>query len=103
LPEIRASVINVKVRTILSLKKIIGSGEIQLSLPESSTLEELITNLVSSRGDELASHLYEPNSKRLRPYVRLMVNGRDIAFLNRMETVLRSGDEVLILPPVSGG
>ena len=95
--------INVKVRTILTLKKIMGSGEIQLSLPEKSTLGELITNLVSNRGDELASHLYEPNSKQVRPYIRLMVNGRDIAFLNRMETVLQSGDEVLILPPVSGG
>jgi MoaD family protein len=95
--------IRVKVRTILTLKKIMGSGEIELSFPEGSTLAALITNLVNSWGDELASHLYEPNSKRLRPYIRLMVNGRDIAFLNRMETVLKSGDEVLILPPVSGG
>jgi molybdopterin synthase sulfur carrier subunit len=95
--------INVKVRTILTLKKVMGSGEIQLSLPERSTLGELITTLADRWGDELASHLYEPESKRVRPYIRLMVNGRDIAFLNRMETVLQSGDEVLMLPPVSGG
>jgi len=95
--------ITVKIRTILTLKKVMGSGEIQLSLPERSTLGELITNLVSRCGDELASHLYEPNSKNLRPYIRLMVNGRDIAFLNRMQTILQNGDEILMLPPVSGG
>jgi molybdopterin converting factor small subunit len=32
-----------------------------------------------------------------------MVNGQDIAFLNRLETVLKEGDEILILPPVGGG
>jgi len=96
-------VINVKVRTILALKKIMGSGEIELSLLEESTLEELITTLVSRCGDKLGFYLYESNSKNLRSYIRLMVNGRDIAFLNRMKTVLQNGDEVLILPPVSGG
>jgi len=95
--------INVKVRTILTLKKVMGSGEIPLSLPERTTLRELITALVNRWGDELASQIYAPKSKNLRPYIRLMVNGRDIAFLNRMKTVLQNGDEVLILPPVSGG
>jgi molybdopterin synthase sulfur carrier subunit len=93
----------VKVRTILTLKTIMGSGETELSFPEEGTLGQLITTLVNKFGDELAFQLYEPNSKSLRSYIRLMVNGRDIAFLEGMETVLRNGDEVLILPPVSGG
>jgi molybdopterin converting factor small subunit len=32
-----------------------------------------------------------------------MVNGQTIQYLNGMETVLNSDDEVVILPPVSGG
>jgi molybdopterin synthase sulfur carrier subunit len=96
-------VIIVKVRTILTLKTIMGSGEIELPVAEGSTLGQLITTLVNKYGNDLASHLYEPNSKNLRSYIRLMVNGRDIAFLEGIETVLRNGDEVLILPPVSGG
>jgi MoaD family protein len=93
----------VKVRTILTLKSIMGSGETELPFPEESTLRQLITTLVNKYGDDLVSQLYEPNSKNLRSYIRLMVNGQDIAFLKGMETVLRNGDEVLILPPVSGG
>jgi len=95
--------VRVKVRTILTLKTIMGSGEIELPLPEGSTLEQVVTTLVGKYGDDLASHLYEPNGKNIRPHIRLMVNGRDIAFLKGMETVLENGDEVLILPPVSGG
>jgi len=95
--------ITVKVRTILTLKKILGKGEVELPMPERSTLGELLTTMVNRWGDELASQLFEPKSTRVLSSIRLMVNGRDIAFLNRMETVLQNGDEVLILPPVSGG
>jgi MoaD family protein len=95
--------ITVNVRTILALKKILGKGEGELSVPEGTTLRELLTMLVDRYGDELASRLFEPKTKTVLPYIRLMVNGRDIAFLDRMETVLRHGDDVLILPPVSGG
>ena len=95
--------ITVKVRTILTIKKILGQGEIELSVPEKSTLQELVTMLVNRFGDELASVLLRPETKNSLPYIRYMVNGRDIAFLGGMDTVLQPGDEVLILPPVSGG
>ncbi|MEJ2723191.1 MAG: MoaD/ThiS family protein [Deltaproteobacteria bacterium] len=95
--------ITVKVRTILTLKKILGQGEIELSTREGSTLGELVTTLAERWGDELASHLFKPKSSSVLPHIRFMVNGRDIAFLNRMETVLENGDEILILPPVAGG
>jgi len=95
--------ITVEVRTILTIKKILGTGEIELSVPEKSTLQELVTKLVNNFGDELASLLLESETRKVLPHIRLMVNGRDIAFLNGMDTVLQPGDEVLILPPVSGG
>ncbi|MFH1242913.1 MAG: MoaD/ThiS family protein [Pseudomonadota bacterium] len=98
-----AELITVKVCTILNLKKILGKGEIELSLPEKSTMGELLSTMVKRWGDELASHLFEQKSSSVHPHIRLMVNGQDIAFLNRMETVLQDGDQVLILPPVSGG
>lgn len=99
--EIRT--IAVKVHTILMLKKILGAGEVELFVPEGSTLEDLLALMTKRWGDDLASQLREPKGKTLLPYIRIMVNGRDIAFLNRMDTVLQHGDEVLILPPVSGG
>jgi sulfur-carrier protein len=95
--------ITVKVRTILTIKKILGRGEMELSIPGNSTLQELVTTLVDGFGDELASLLLDPKTGKLLPHIRLMVNGRDIAFLGGMGTVLMSGDDVLILPPVSGG
>ena len=95
--------INVKVQTILYLSKIVGAREIDISVPDGCTLQGILENMVDTYGDELASHLFQPKSTTLLPYLRLMVNGRDIAFLDGMNTLLKDGDEILILPPVSGG
>jgi molybdopterin synthase sulfur carrier subunit len=95
--------ITVKVQTILYLKKIVGAPEIEISVPKGCTLQGFLEEMVNTRGDELASHLFKPNSTEILPHLRLMVNGRDIVFLDGMKTELHDGDEVLILPPVSGG
>ena len=53
--------------------------------------------------DELYSHLFDPENDTVYPQVRIMVNGQTIQYLQGMKTVLKEGDEVLILPLVSGG
>jgi molybdopterin synthase sulfur carrier subunit len=39
----------------------------------------------------------------LRRFVAFYVNGEDIRFLQRKETLLKEGDEVSIIPAVAGG
>jgi sulfur-carrier protein len=102
-PAGRLRMITIRVRTILTLKRILGKGEVELPVQEGTTLRELLAMIVDRYGDEMASRVFEPKTRTVLPYIRLMVNGRDIAFLDRMETILRDGDDVLILPPVSGG
>ena len=75
----------------------------EITVPKDSTLEECLNAMVDTWGDKLASELFNESGSCLRPYLRLMVNGKDIAFLNGMETILQEGDELLILLPVGGG
>ncbi len=96
-------VIKVKINTILALKKVLGQRELEVSLPSGSTVKDLISWMISKWGDNLSPHLLKPGSDSLLPHIRLMINGRSIEFLNGMETVLRDGDEFLMLPLVSGG
>jgi sulfur-carrier protein len=39
----------------------------------------------------------------LRRFVNLYVNGEDVRFLNGLDTGLKEGDEVSIIPAVAGG
>ena len=95
--------ITVKIHTILEIKKIIGQREAEISLPRGSTLNTLLAQIIDTWGEALEAQLFDPNTSELFAHIRLMVNGRDIGFLNKLETILSDGDEILILPPVGGG
>lgn len=95
--------IQVKVHTILDIKKILGRGDIDLTMKKGSTVNDVLMTLVEIHGESLTALLFDSGGD-LFPYIRLMVNGRDIAFLEKkIETPLQEGDEILILPPVGGG
>jgi sulfur-carrier protein len=93
----------VTLHTILALKQVIGQRLTEIDLPHGSTVEDFLTYLKERWGDKLSACLFDPDSGAVLPYVRIMINGQTIQFLKGMETSLKEGDEVLILPPASGG
>ncbi len=94
---------NVHVRTTMELKKTIGQARIQMTVADGETVAGLLDRLTAKWGDRLAAQLFEPGGRVPRSSIMLMVNGRSIRFLNRLDTVLKDGDELTILPPVGGG
>jgi len=40
---------------------------------------------------------------KVRRFVNIFVNGDDIRFLNNLETSIKDGDEVSIVPAIAGG
>jgi molybdopterin synthase sulfur carrier subunit len=59
---------------------------------------------------ERADHQYPGLTERLldesgelRRFVNVFVNGEDVRFLSGLQTPLKSGDEVSIVPAVAGG
>jgi molybdopterin synthase sulfur carrier subunit len=93
----------VTLHTILGLKQVVGQRLTEIDLPQGSTVADFLVLLRQKWGDELSTRLFDPGSGDVLPYVRVMVNGQTIQFLEGMETPLKEGDEVLILPPASGG
>lgn len=94
--------IKIRVRSILSIRDILGKGEVEVSLSEGGTLRDLLDLMIEKCGAKLASQILDAEGRVLR-HTRVMINGQDIAFLNGLDTRLRERDEVLILPPVAGG
>ena len=92
----------IELHSILKLKEALG-GDRSIEVPEGTTVEGLLVSLLEARGEALSPHLFDPNTNLLLPYVRIMVNGQTIRFLNGLETRLNEGDEVLLLPLVAGG
>jgi molybdopterin synthase sulfur carrier subunit len=93
----------VTLHTILGLREVVGQRLVEIDLPQGSTVADFLRCLEEKWGEKLANRLWNPDSGAVLPYVRIMVNGQTIQFLKGLETPLNEGDEVLILPPVSGG
>lgn len=93
----------ITLQTVLGLRQAIGQGETEIELAEGSTVADLVASMKQRWGDRLSSHFIDPVSGSVLPHMRIMVNGRTIAFLKGMDTPLAEGDEVLIVPLASGG
>lgn len=68
---------------------------------EGGTVAELIENLSKSYNG-LRDRLVDENGK-IRRFVNIYVNEEDIRFLQGETTVLKTGDQVSIVPAIAGG
>jgi MoaD family protein len=88
--------IEVRIPTILrsytgGAKAVEGSG---------ATLDELLNNLDAAHGG-LRERLVE--GEKLRRFVNVYLNDEDVRFLGGLETPVKDGDTVTVLPAVAGG
>jgi molybdopterin synthase sulfur carrier subunit len=88
--------IDVRIPTILrsytgGAKTVEGSG---------ATLDELLNNLDAAHGG-LRERLVD--GEKLRRFVNVYLNDEDVRFLGGLETPVKDGDTVTVLPAVAGG
>jgi len=88
--------IEVRIPTILrsytgGAKAVEGSG---------TTLDELLKNLDADHGG-LRDRLVD--GEKLRRFVNVYLNDEDVRFLGGLETPVKDGDTVTVLPAVAGG
>jgi len=89
----------VKIVFFGALAKIVGEKTIEA---DASTLREVIDMLTLKYGENLKSRLLDDKGN-IRRFINIYVNGKDIRFLNHIETQLNNGDEISIIPAVGGG
>ncbi len=88
---------NVKIPTPLrNLTK--GAGEVEI---EGANINTLIENLDKQYPGIKGRLLDESNN--LRRFVNIYVNGDDVRFLKGLDTGVRDGDNVSIVPAIAGG
>ena len=88
---------HIKVRLFANIREIVGERELFLD----STTVSGVLDLLTSIKPDLRDVLFEDDT--LRPYITVLLNGRNITEIDGVMSALSEGDEVAIFPPVSGG
>ena len=68
---------------------------------ESATVGHMVSDLEAAYPG-FKERLVDENGD-LRNFVNIFVNGEDVRFLQGLDTAIKSGDEVSIVPAVAGG
>jgi sulfur-carrier protein len=89
--------VQVKIPTPLR-KYTAGAGSVEA---QGETVAALLNDL-DRRHSGLKERVCDEGGQ-VRRFVNIFVNGEDIRFLNHLDTPLKAGDEVSIVPAIAGG
>lgn len=76
------------------------AGE-KVVVAEGQSVRQVIED-VGRRYPRFGDGLFEPDGQ-LRQFVNIYLNDEDIRYLGQLDTAVRSGDTVSILPAIAGG
>ena len=86
------------VKGYLTIRKKINHDSVQIS---GSTFIEVIRKLVSEY-PALEGELLNEDMNLKGDYIYLL-NGRNVEFVSKEETLIKDGDKISIFPPIGGG
>ena len=78
-----------------------GGGERKVEI-SATTLAEAFTNISEKMGDDFKRRVLNDDGTP-RSLINIYINGKNAKFSEGMETTLKDGDEIYILPAVAGG
>jgi sulfur-carrier protein len=91
----------ITLRTFADFRETIGSRQMEISLPQGESVRGLLQGLCKTHRS-LRVKLFDPQGK-LKPYILVLQNGRNIASFQQLDTLLADGDIIALFPPVAGG
>lgn len=75
----------------------------QVDLADGSSVSDLLSLLAEKHGEPFKKSVYEPKGLDLKPFYILSINGLLLNQLKGIETRLKDGDRIILMPVVTGG
>lgn len=75
-------------------------GQSQLDIPGESV--KAILEAINAQYPDLGKRLFKTQGE-LNRFINIYVNDEDIRFMDNLDTALKAGDEVAIVPAIAGG
>ena len=97
--------VQVSVRFFTSLREIVNKRQETLSFPEDEkvTVDTVLKALAKRYGRAFVDYVYDGKTGQAKGFLQFLVNGASTSTLDGLDTALKDGDVLAILPPVGGG
>lgn len=86
------------------IKQTLGITQAEsIELNADASTHDLLVLLANKHGEPFKKAVYDPEETSLKPYHIIAINGLMVNLLNGLETKLKDGDKVAVMPVVTGG
>ena len=95
----------VKVRFFTNLREIVNKREeiVTFTSDGNVTVDLVLKALSQKHGKPFKDYVYDDKTGQPKGFLQFLVNGNSASTLKGLETELKDGDVLAILPPVGGG
>lgn len=84
-----------------TLRDLLGVSSVTLDLTTPTALREVLVRL-EQLYPALAEKMWQPDGS-LSDYMKVILNGRPVQYLDGLATIVRDDDRLHLFPPVAGG
>jgi sulfur-carrier protein len=89
-----------QVKVFANLREICGGVQVEV-IPEGNRVIDILERMVQMFPD-IEEEIFTPE-KKLKPFVHVYLNGKNIIHLNDLVTTVKESDQFALFPPVAGG
>jgi molybdopterin synthase sulfur carrier subunit len=97
--------LKVSVRFFTSLRELTGKKEetLDFSDDEKVTVDKVLKTLSQRHGRGFVEYVYDAKTHEVKGFLQFLINGTSASTMKGLQTELKDGDVLAILPPVGGG
>ena len=92
----------IQVRFIATLRHLLGVKSVDLEIPRSMKLLEVLNMLAEKNGEKFRKAVFDENGKVKSEFL-ILVNDAEISVLNGLNTEISDGDVITLLPTIHEG
>jgi sulfur-carrier protein len=89
-----------QVKVFANLREICGGVKVEVK-PEGERVIDILDKMVEMFPD-IEEEIFT-DEKKLKPFVHVYINGKNIIHLDDLETKVKEQDQFALFPPVAGG
>jgi molybdopterin synthase sulfur carrier subunit len=93
----------ITIKFFASLRQLTGVKELEKEIEPETTVISLLTEICETHPSLRDEVFGDKEHRDLQTWIIILLNGRNIKYLNRGDTKLRNKDVLALFPPTAGG